>query len=136
MNFYDDDDAILLKIIIIATSRLPTHRVSLRLRATATAIASKTLRENDSTNFIIQIARNQMLNIDFKKPRKQIKHGVLTNKQKSKDEVFLEKDKKMTYAEKRKRKNFGSQEKPSPYTSMHRQHLYLHIHLFKLLLFA
>ena len=57
-----------------------------------------------------------MLNIDFKKPRKQIKHGVLTNKQKNKDEVFLEKDKKMTYAEKRKRKNFGSQEKPSPYT--------------------
>ena len=90
--------------------------MSLRLLGDGHSTASKTLWENDTTKFIIQKAVNQMLNIDFKKPRKQIKHGVLTNKKKSKDELALEKDKKMTYAEKRKRKNFGSQEKPSPYT--------------------
>lgn len=56
-----------------------------------------------------------MLNIDFKKPRKQIKHGVLANKQKSKDELFQENDKKMTYADRQKKKNFGNQEKPNPF---------------------
>ena len=98
--------------------------------------ASKTLWENDTTNFIVQIAVNQMLNIDFKKPRKQIKHGVLTNKKKSKDELALEKDKKMTYAEKRKRKKFRVSEKPSPYT-LHASAAPLSPYqLFKLLLFA